>query len=108
MRYLSWRIIFVKYFCKAQANYGVDFVVETMLTLRTALFAKQKSTVDLRDKHRKPGAIVETPDDRRARIYKRIDIELDMVGIRARLKGRVYLREAIFYKIQDENLPSAL
>ena len=46
--------------------------------------------------------IIESPDDRRARIYRRIDIELDLIGMRAKLKGRSYLREAIYVQIHSE------
>ena len=90
------------FFDKNQQSYNVDFVIDTLLSLRRAIDAKQKkggAVIAVQGNPCKSGEIVESPDDRRARIYQRIDIELDLVGIRARLKGREYLRECIYIKI---------
>jgi len=94
------------FFSKTQQDYDEDFVVETLLSLRKTLYVKQKGLA-ARCEALKSGAIVESPDDRRDRIYKRIDTELDLIGIRARLKGREYLREAIYIKIHAEKQPGS-
>jgi len=91
------------FFDKRQQSYNEDFVIDTLLSLRRAIDAKQKkgaAGLTMQGNPGKLGEIVESPDDRRARIYQRIDIELDLVGIRARFKGREYLRECIYIKMQ--------
>jgi DNA-binding response OmpR family regulator len=85
------------YFCKKQRDYSADFVFDTLLSLRKHLKSGQH-----------PGnpvnrVMIESPEERQSRIYKRIDAELDLIGIRARFKGRVYLREGIFLQIHSEN-----
>jgi len=92
------------FFDKAQPNYDADFVIDTLLSLRKVLDTKQgekSPETAVQGDLRKSRDMVETPDDRRARIYQRIDTELDMVGIRARLKGREYLRECIYIKVHS-------
>lgn len=89
-------------FSKIQQDYNEDFVIETLLSLRKALHAKQKKDPALQRDLRKSGAMVESPADRRDRIYNRIDAELDLVGIRERLKGHTYLREAIYLQIDSQ------
>jgi len=81
------------YFCKKQRDYSEDFVFDTLLSLRKHLRAGQD-----------PGGpagreFIESPEERQTRIYTRIDIELDLIGIRTRFRGRVYLREGIFLQI---------
>jgi len=90
------------YFSKTQQDYSEDFVLDTLLSLRSALHAKQQNGLSPQGDPIKSGAIVESPDDRHNRIYKRIDVELDLVGLKARHKGRGYLREAIYLKIHSE------
>lgn len=91
------------FFCKMQQDYSEDFVIETLLSLRKALDAKQKVRPDaIQGDLRKSRSMVESPDDRRDRIFRRIDAELDLIGIRTRLKGRIYLREAIYHQIHSE------
>lgn len=91
------------FFSKMQQDYTEDLVVETLLSLRKALDAKQKKSPDaLQSDLRHSKSMVESPDDLRDRIFKRIDVELDLVGIRARLKGRVYLREGIYFQMYSE------
>jgi len=95
------------YFNKTQQDYCEDFVVETLLSLRNALPVKQRRETASQGIQQKPGGIVESPDDRRDRIYKRIDTELDLIGIKVRLKGREYLREAIYLKINATKQPDS-
>ena len=91
------------FFCKTQPDYSEDFVIETLLSLRKTLFAKQKKPPEaIPGELRKSGAMVESPDDRRDRIYRRIDAELDLIGVLAKLKGRAYLREGIYFQIHSD------
>jgi len=92
---------------KTQQDYSEDFVIETLLSLRNTLDFKQKPGASVQAMPRKPGAVVETPDGRRIRIYRRIDIELDLIGIKVRHIGRTYLREAIYLKIHSEKQPDS-
>ena len=93
------------FFDKAQPSYNADFVIDTLLSLRKVLDAKQgnrsSSEAAAQGDLRQSREMVETPADRRSRIYQRIDIELDLVGIRARLKGREYLRDCIYIKMHS-------
>jgi response regulator RpfG family c-di-GMP phosphodiesterase len=95
------------FFSKVNKDYNEDFVIDTLLSLRQTLYAKQKKDSCSRGNLRKSGAMVESSDDRRDRIYRRIDAELDLIGIRVRLQGRIYLREAIYLKIHSEKQPGS-
>jgi len=83
------------YFCKKQRDYSEDFVFDTLLSLRKHLHAGQRvnGTAEM----------IESPEERQTRIYKRIDAEFDLIGIRARYKGRVYLRDGVFLQICTNN-----
>lgn len=82
-------------FSKRQRDYTVDFVIDTLLTLRESLHAVQK------DNSSKDRQLIESPEERNNRISQRIDVELDLIGVRTRLKGRTYLHEAIFLQINS-------
>jgi CheY-like chemotaxis protein len=88
------------YFGKHTEGYDEDIVLDTLVSLRPTIYTETGKSV-IQGDLRKSRDIIESPDDRRNRIYRRIDIELDLVGIRARLKGRGYLREAIFVQIHS-------
>lgn len=93
------------FFSKTQQGFNEDFVVDTLLSLRRVIDAKQKKKlagIPAQSELGKAREMVESPDDLRERIYNRIDIELDLIGIRARLKGRKYLREAIYIQIHSK------
>ena len=92
------------YFSKVSQDYDENIVVDTLLSLRLTLDAKQKKSAvaAARGGSRMAGELIESPDDRRARIYRRIEVELDLVGIRAKLKGRAYLRDAIYTQIHSD------
>jgi DNA-binding NarL/FixJ family response regulator len=93
------------FFSKTQQGYNEDFVVDTLLSLRSVIDTKQKKgsvDITIEGDLRKSRDMVESPDDRRERIFNRIDIELDLVGIRAKLKGRVYLRDSIYVQIHSK------
>ena len=84
------------YFSKSSDEYCPELVIDTLLSLRSTLAAKQRTHVELEDldlfvsRNR-----VEAPHERENRYLKRIDSELNVIGVRAKLKGRAYLREAI-------------
>jgi len=84
------------FFRKTQRNYSPDFVINTLLSLRKSISAKQEGGAPI-DRQ----AIL-SPEERETRIYKRIDAELDLIGIRGRLKGRIYLSEGIYFQIISE------
>ena len=77
-------------FCKKQRDYSAGFVLDTLLELRKSLHTLQRDGV--------PGDrnTIESPEEQRIRISARIDLELDLIGIRAKYKGRKYLQEAIY------------
>ena len=70
---------------KGQSDYTPEMVINTMLFLRKS-----------RPAARRAGQPSETPEERNSRILKIIDIELNLIGVRTRYKGRAYLRDAIF------------
>jgi len=90
------------FFTKGLQGYDENFIVDTMLSLRKALHVKRRSRSALQGTAVKSGAIVESPDDRRSRIYKRIDVELHLVGVLPRLNGHMYLRDAIYLQIHSD------
>jgi DNA-binding NarL/FixJ family response regulator len=93
------------FFCKSQQGYSEEYVIKTLLRLRRVLDSKQKKRslgLPVHTDLQKSREMVETPDDRRTRIYNRIDIELDLFGIRAKLHGRRYLKESIYVQIHSD------
>ena len=83
-------------FCKKQKNYNANFVVDTLIMLRDSLHTVQRDGT--------PGdrVSIESPEEYRIRVSKRISIELDLIGVRARYKGRDYLHESIFFQISSD------
>jgi CheY-like chemotaxis protein len=75
---------------KSQEKYSAEYVVNFLMSMKsTILFRKMKQGI--------PEEIL-TLDDREEitkRILKRIDTELDLIGMNPRVKGRAYLVEAI-------------
>lgn len=80
-------------FSKKQSGYSPEMVIDTLLCLRNSLPSAQKDNIH------KDLQTIESPEDLHSRIIERIDAELNQVGISARLKGRQYLREAIYLLI---------
>jgi len=82
-------------FCKKQPDYSADLVIDTLVSLRESLHTMQRDGLpnDLQT--------IESPEEQRVRISTRIDTELDLVGVRARYKGRSYLHEAIYLLINS-------
>ena len=93
------------YFCKTSQGYDENLVIDTLLTLRPSIDAKQKKggMRPLQEDLVVSRGMVESLDERRERIYRRIDTELDLIGVRAKLKGREYLREAIYAQVNSDN-----
>lgn len=79
-------------FYKKQADYSPDMVINSLLALRKSL---HNSKSGLPDKLQ----TIETPEEQRVRITEKINVELDIIGISAHLKGRAYLFEGIFILI---------
>ena len=91
------------YFSKMSQGYNEDIVIDTLLSLRSTLDAKQKPGKRAAVwGNLNSGEIIESPDDRRDRIYRRIDTELNLVGIRAKLKGYAYLRDSVYIQIHSD------
>ena len=89
------------YFSKTSQEYNPSLVLDTLISLRPTLGAKQsekmpdEEAVTFYISH----SLVETPQEREKRIYARIEAELNSIGIRPKLLGRAYLKDAIFNKI---------
>lgn len=85
-------------FSKKQPGYCPELVLNTLLDLRKSLPAVQQSGVH------KDLQTIESPEELRSRIIDRIDAELNDIGISIRLKGRKYLRDAIYLLVtKDRN-----
>lgn len=87
------------YISKKQRDYSEDLVFRTLISLRKLAHKGLRQGV--------PGypKAIESPEEIRARYFKRIDAELDLIGIRARFKGRAYLRDGIYLQILSPNKP---
>jgi len=77
-------------FSKRQEGYSPDTVLGVMLDLRKHLHTKRRDDLpnDLQT--------LETPEELDLQIIKRIEIELDRIGINVKYNGRKYLEDAIF------------
>ena len=84
-------------FCKRQKDYSPSMVINTLLALRRFLRIGQHNDTryDLQT--------IESPEELHERISRRIDTELNIVGISARYKGRAYLHEAIHNLVFDDS-----
>lgn len=83
-------------FYKKQSDYSHEMVINTMITLRKSLHTIQYNEL--------PGDLqtIESPEKQKNRIIERINTELDLVGIRVRYKGRIYLQESIYLLITKD------
>jgi ActR/RegA family two-component response regulator len=79
-------------FCKKQQDYNPDMVINALISLRNSRQRDGSGTLN-----------IECSEDRRNRIYERIDRELNLIGIPIRLKGRAYIRDAIFLIVECED-----
>jgi response regulator of citrate/malate metabolism len=76
---------------KKQDNYSADYVVDFLMSMKsTIMYRKTRQGI--------PEEIMtlEDREDMNKRILKRIDIELDLIGISPRVLGRKYLIDAIY------------
>lgn len=89
-------------FYKRKSDYSQDMVLNHLLVLRKSLYAMNGELPDdLRT--------LESPEERRARITRRIDTELHLVGISPKYKGRAHLLEAIEFLINiEKNAPESV
>ena len=74
-------------FYKKQKDYSAKMVIDTLLLIQ-------------KEKNGSNELLEETLLDRNERISNLINLELDLVGINYKLKGRTYIHEAIFYMIE--------
>lgn len=79
---------------KKQADYNPEIVINSMLSLREAIYSN-KITREIQT--------VETQKEYEERVKEKINIELDLIGISNHLKGRKYLLDAILYLIQNKD-----
>ena len=75
---------------KHQDDYAEREVLELILAMR-----------DVIQRDRKQATAESTPHQRRTRLLKRIDTELNLVGVSPKMKGRQYLIDEIELRIED-------
>lgn len=80
-------------FYKKQADYSPKLIISSLLSLR-----KFNNGDKIAENH------IESPAEYETKISKRIDTELNCIGIASHLKGRKYLHEAIMYLIKEEDI----
>ena len=83
-------------FYKKQTDYSPKLVISTLLALR-------KTVYDFNKEENKTENTIETEVEHENKIAKRIDCELDLIGISSHLKGRKYLFDAIIYLINKND-----
>ena len=76
---------------KDHPGYSCDNVLNTFINLRKIEPTKTVETIK------------EELEDSRNKISECINHELDLIGVTAKLKGRKYIHDAIFYLIENEN-----
>ena len=82
-------------FYKKQTDYSPKLVISSLLSLRKTLHKYSSADKNLED-------LGESLADYEARVSKRIDAELNLIGIGSHLKGRKYIHDAIMYLIKGE------
>ena len=75
---------------KSQSDYSIEFVMNFLRSIIDSL-----SDMSPGSKPKSPDVKKQIEDDYNKRILKRIDTELDAIGVSPRFKGRNYLRDAI-------------
>ena len=83
-------------FYKKQKDYSAKLVISSILSLRKALYKFNASKSD-------EVIMLETKAEHENKISKKIDSELDLIGISSHLKGRKYIYEAIMYLLTKDN-----
>ena len=85
---------------KGQKDYSADYVISFLMSMKnTILYRKAKQSIH------KEILDLEDREEITRRILKRIDTELDLVGINPKVLGRKYLGEAI-QMIMVESIPN--
>lgn len=82
-------------FYKKQTDYSPKLIISSLLSLRKTLHKYKGVDKNL-------GNFVESLADYENKISKRIDAELNLIGIGSHLKGRKYIHDAIMYLINAE------
>lgn len=82
-------------FYKKQTDYSPKLIISSLLSLRKMLH--KFNNVD-----KNVETYIETIADYETKISKRIDTELNLIGISSHLKGRKYIHDAIMYLIKGE------
>lgn len=80
-------------FYKKQKDYSPKLVISALLSLRKSLY--KYNTMDNKSN------FIETKADYESRISKKINAELDLIGISSHLKGRKYIHDAIMYLLKE-------
>lgn len=83
-------------FYKKQTDYSPKLIISSLLSLRKMLHKFNNADKNIE-------TFVESPADYEAKISKRINTELDLVGISSHLKGREYIHDAIMYLIKEKD-----
>jgi DNA-binding NarL/FixJ family response regulator len=83
-------------FYKRKPDYCPDMVINHLIALRNSLYAMHGGDLpaDMQT--------LETPEELQARISKRIDAEMDLIGVGLKYKGRNQLHESILLLISKE------
>lgn len=79
-------------FSKSKPDFDVEEILETFALLRATLYAKN-NTIEY----------INAKEDYIKTMTDRIEIELDLIGIGRHLKGRKYLKQAIFYLLNPND-----
>lgn len=84
-------------FYKKQTDYSPKLIISSLLSLRKTLH--KFHNVD-----KNTQSYIESPADYEAKVSKRINTELDLIGVSSHLKGRKYIHDAIMYLIKEEDV----
>lgn len=83
-------------FYKKQIDYSPKLIISSLISLRKTLHKFKNVDKGLEE-------FIETQADYEAKISKRIDAELNLIGIGSHLKGRKYIHDAIMYLIKEKD-----
>jgi DNA-binding NarL/FixJ family response regulator len=83
-------------FYKRQTDYSHEMVINTLLALRKSLYEVGSNGLS-DDLH-----TIESPEEQRERIAKRIDIEMDLIGISVRYRGHTFIKDAVLLLLSKE------
>jgi two-component system response regulator (stage 0 sporulation protein A) len=87
-------------FCKNKPDYTPNIILNQFISMRPAISSRKISENSAFSYH-------ETEAERLKRIGKKINEELNLIGISAHLKGRQYIFDAILFLIENENRDNA-